>query len=178
MQTGPAPKQSLDTWLVWTGILEFVSAILFVLVWWTANLAIPGGSELFSILGIVALTVVLLQGGAYWLLVRARFFQKTPARVRLRLLRAQYGLSIALLLAFPGLLLWRIVFRLPVDLPDTLLGAGFYLFGLGEFLHYFVFKINMRPYELKNALRGGQLVPARILRELRRARYEVKTLLE
>ena len=57
----------------------------------------------------------------------------------------------------------------------VLLGAGFYLFGLGEFLHYFVFKINMRSYERNIAVRSGQLIPARILRELRRAQSEIQS---
>lgn len=175
MQTGPAPKQSLDQWLLWTGILEIINIAVFSFLWGTVNWLLPGERDTFSVLGLVTLNLVLLEGGIYWLLARARFFQKTPARARLRLLQALYPVNILLLLLFPGLLLFRAVLGLPVEVPDVLLGAGFYLFGLGEFLHYFVFKINMRSYERKMAARSGQLIPARVLRELRRAQSETQS---
>ncbi len=175
MQTGPAPKQSLDQWLVWTGIIEIANIPIFSFLCWQVNRLIPGERDTLSILGLVTLNLILLEGGIYWLLAHARFFQKTPARARLHLLQAVYLVNILLLLLFPALVLWQTILGPQAELPDVLLGAGFYLFGFGEFLHYFVFKINMRPYERQNAVRRGQMVPARILRELRRAENEVQT---
>lgn len=172
MQTGPAPKQSLDNWLIWTGVIEIINIPIFSFLWWSLNLMLPGDEDVLSLAGLATLGVILLEGGLYWLLVRARFFQRTPARFRLFLLQGVYLANILLLLVFPAILILRLLAGQPVEVGDFLLGAGYYLFGFGEFLHYFIFKINMRPYELRLALQKRQFVPARLMRELRRARNE------
>lgn len=170
MQTGPAPKQSLDQWLLWTGVLEIVNIPIFSFLWWTLNRIIPGDEDLLSLLGLLTTALILLEGGIYWLMVRARWFQRTPAVQRFRVLRTVYGFNIILLLIFLIAALIRALQPEPVDRADLLLGAGFYLFGLGEFVHYFVIKINMRPYEWSFALKNRQVIPARIRRELQRAK--------
>ena len=48
-------------------------------------------------------------------------------------------------------------------------GLSLFLFACGEFVHYFLFKINMRPREWRAARARGRPVPARFRRELRRA---------
>ncbi len=168
MQTGPAPKQSMDNWLLWTGSLEIFNVLVFTFLWWTLNTIIPSTQDLLSLLGLLTLNLVLLEGGLYWLLARARFFKKTPARVRLPLLQGVYAANVLALLVFPVAALLRA--GPTFDWGDFWLGAGFYLFGFGEFLHYFIFKINMRPNERERT--GSIFVPARLLRELRRARAE------
>jgi hypothetical protein len=169
MQTGPAPRQSLDAWLRWTGIVEIANVGVFSFLWWILNGLLPGTQDILSILGLLTLDLILLEGGIYWLLVRARYFQKTSAPARYRMLRAVYVMNVLALLVFPAGLL-RALQPGGVEFVDLLFGAGFYLFGLGEFLHYFAFKINMRPYEWRDALQNRRFVPARLLRELRRAR--------
>lgn len=169
MQTGPAPKQAMDQWLLWTGVLEIANIAIFGFLWSILTRRITGEARIFSILGFITLSAILLEGGAYWLLVRARFFQRAPEKLRLRLLQGLYGFNILFLLAFPVMLIVRAAAGLPIEGADLLLGGAYYLFALGEFVHYFVFKINMRPYQWKRALQTGRFVPARLLRELHRA---------
>lgn len=170
MQTGPAPKQSMDQWLLWTGLLEIANIAIFGFLWSILSRRIPGEARIFSVLGLITLSVILLEGGLYWLMVRARFFQRAPVKSRLRLLQGVYGFNILLMLGFPALLIVRVAAGLPMDWTDLLLGGAYYIFALGEFVHYFVFKINMRPYEWQQALQTGRFVPARLLREMQRAR--------
>ncbi len=174
MQTGPAPKQSMDNWLLITGIVEIANIAVFGFLCWTLSNLFGTTEKTFTIIGFLTLAVMLLEGGMYWLLVRGRFFRKSPAKLRLRLLQGVYGINILLMLVFPVLLLIRAASGYPIQLADVLLGGGFYLFGVGEFLHYFVFKINMRPYEWRNAMQTGKFVPARVRRELHRARRELQ----
>jgi len=91
-------------------------------------------------------------------------------RPRLRLLQAVYALTGLSLLVYPALLAIRLLSGLPVERGDALLGAGLWLFGVGEFVHYFIVKINMRPDER----RRGRPVPARLRRELERAIRQVR----
>jgi hypothetical protein len=170
MQTGPAPKQSLDQWLLWTGIIEIANIAIFSFLGWDINRLLPGNEDILSILGLLTLNILLLEGGIYWLFVRARFFQKTSTVFRFHLLQAVYTFNILLLLVFPGGLWFCIARQSVIELSDLLLGTGFFIFGFGEFLHYFIFKINMRPSEWKYAVQNRQFVPARLLRELRRAK--------
>lgn len=170
MQTGPAPGQSVERWLLWTGLIEIANIGVFSLLWVSLNRIIPGESDLLSLVGLVTTHLVLLEGGVYWLLKRARFFERTAAPVRLRLLQAAYALTGLALLVYPALLLGRLLAGLPVEWGDALLGAGFWLFAAGEFVHYFVVKINMRPDER----RRGRPVPARLRRELARAARQAR----
>lgn len=174
MQTGPAPKQSMRSWLLWTGVLELVNVVILFFVWLTFNRVLPGTQDLLSILGLLVTLIILIEGGVYWLLARGRFFQRTPAASRLRLLRVLYGFNLLLLVGYPAALVIKLLTGSPVEWADALLGGAFYLFGFGEFLHYFAFKINMRPYEFKQVMRTGKTIPARMLRELRRAEQEAR----
>lgn len=175
MQTGPAPGQSLERWLLWTGVIELANIGVFSFLWWTANRAIPGTSDVLSLTGLMTCNLVLLEGGVYWLLKRGGFFIRTPARLRLRLLQAAYVLTALALLVFPALLIARLVAGVPVEWGDAALGAAFWLFGVGEFVHYFVFKINMRRYERRMSARHKRRIPARLRRELQRAAAQAQS---
>lgn len=171
MQTGPAANQSMDSWLIWTSCLELLNAGLFSLLMWYLTYLKPGIVGHFSVVGLVTLNALLVQGGLYWSLKRSRFFETFPASHILRLLRGLYVLDVLLLLVFPASLLAVIATGAPaLAFYDVLIGLGCYLFAAGEFLHYFVFKINARPRELKRLLREGRPAPARLLKELRQAR--------
>jgi hypothetical protein len=175
--TGPKPKQSMKNWLIWTGIGELTNVGVFYFVWLRLNHMLPGATDILSILGLSTLEFILLIGGLYWLLVRIKFFQKIPGPTRLYLLMGLYGFSIFIMVIFPiGVIICSLMserlnlpFFTAMEMPDFMLGLFFYLFGAGEFLHYFVFKINMRRYERENSHRTHRFVPARLLRELRRA---------
>lgn len=175
MQTGPAPGQTLERWLLWTGVIEIANTGIFSLLWWVLNRAIPGSNDVLSLAGLMMCNLVLLVGGGYWLLKRGGFFVRTPAPLRLRLLRAAYVLTGLALLVFPALVIARLVAGVPVEWGDALLGAAFWLFGAGEFVHYFVFKINMRRYERRASAQHRRRVPARLRRELHRAAAQARS---
>lgn len=174
MQTGPAPNQSMRNWLARTGLLEWFNVGLFSFLLWRS--AREPGSPIgpFAVLGLVTLNLVLIEGGLYWLLKRRHGGTPRPAIRRLRLLRAVYAGNALLLLLFPAALLATIASGDAPTGADVLIGCGLYLFGLGEFAHYFLFKINMRPAEWRRAWRARHPVPARILREYRRARADTR----
>jgi hypothetical protein len=173
MQTGPAAGQSMQRWLVWTGCLELFNAGLFSFLMWYFARDNPGVVGYFSVVGLVTLNAILVEGGVYWLLKRARFFDNVPARRVLALLRGLYVFDVFLLLAFPASVLVALLTGSPPPRTyDLLIGLVCYLFGVGEFLHYFAFKINMRPRELKRLLKERKPAPARLLRELRQARLK------
>jgi hypothetical protein len=175
--TGPKPKQSMQNWLIWTGIGELTNVGVFFFVWYSFNHVLPGATDILSILGLITLEFILLIGGLYWLLVRIRFFQTAPILTRLCLLKGLYGIAIFLMLIFPiGVIICSLIdeniklpFSTAMERSDFMLGLFFYVFGVGEFLHYFIFKINMRRYERENSRRTHRFIPARLLRELRRA---------
>ena len=57
---------------------------------------------------------------------------------------------------------------------DLLLGGVLYLFAVGEFVQYFLYKINPRPREGRAMWQRGRMPPARLRRELRRAAVAVR----
>ncbi len=172
MQTGPARDQSMRGWLVWTGVLEWANVVGFGVVFWRFGEGSSGVGR-FAVLGLATLEVVLFEGGAYWLVKRRAGGLRGSAARRLRLFRALYAGNVFLLLVFPVALLAAVVSGRGPGGTDALLGAALYLLGLGEFVHYFVWKINMRPAEFRRAWRARRPVPARLWREYRRARRAV-----
>ena len=67
MQTGPAPRQPMRTWLAWTGSIEIVNIAIFANVLWQLGQAMPGLIGPLSAIGFGTLSVLLLEGGSYWL---------------------------------------------------------------------------------------------------------------
>jgi hypothetical protein len=159
----------MSSWLVWTGLLEWCNIFLFGgLLWLLArrNGGLVGPATLVSYL---TAALILLQGGGYWLAKRWCFGPTPPGLTTLRLL---YGANLLLLLVFPATLLVLFASRQHPATGDLLLGSAIYLFAVGEFLHYFIWKINMRGRELRRALRTGHLPPARFRREYARAKAQ------
>jgi glycosyltransferase involved in cell wall biosynthesis len=171
MQTGPAPRQPMRSWLIWTGLLEWFNVALFagILWWWSRHTGRTVGP--FVMLGFLTLAAILIQGGGYWL-VKWWWGNRLAARMRLALLRGLYRGDLALLLIFPLALFGAFAIGRSPSLGDAIFGVGLYLFGFGEFIHYFVWKINMRPREWRRFLCTGQPIPARFRREYERARHE------
>jgi len=127
----------------------------------------------FVVLGYLTLALFLIEGGGYWLVKRRRG-AALGARELLWLLRALYSANLALLLVFPLVLLGAFIIGRSLRLGDAIFGLGLYFFGLGEFIHYFVWKINMRPGEWRRFIRAGQPIPTRFQREYTRARREAR----
>ncbi len=124
--------------------MEIGNVALFTSLMWYLAYSNPGLVSYFSVAGLATLNALLLRG--------------------------LYVLKVLLLLTLPASILAAVVTGAPaLALYDVLIGLGCYLFGVGEFLHYFVFKINARPRELKRLLRERRPMPARLLRELRQA---------
>src|SRR5688500_8809971 len=57
---------------------------------------------------------------------------------------------------------------------DVPLGGVLSLFAVGEFVQYFLYKINARPREWRAMWQRGRMPPARLRRELRRAAVAVR----
>lgn len=167
--TGPATGQPMRRWLAITGVLEILNGVVVLPAFtWLMGEEFPGLVGPFVWLGVVTLGLILIEGGMYWLLKRD-WFERTPASVRLRGLREAYVASIALLCVFPALLVAVLLVGAAPRADDLALGTFWYLFGVGEFVHYFMVKITMRGRELRRLLRTGRPIPARFRREVRRA---------
>ncbi len=123
------------------------------------------------------LCVILLQGSLYWLMKRPHGIKLFTAPRRLRFIEGLYAINIILLLVFPVFSLTALTINYPpIRLSDWVIGFCCYLFASGEFLHYFVFKINMSRSEQKRVLSNRQPATARLLRELRRTKQETSRL--
>jgi hypothetical protein len=151
----------MAAWLLETAVLELVGAALIswlVLVqwrdWWSGPV-VP--------VAVATVDVVLVVGAGYWFstwdAVRRRGPSRLSPAVRLRALQALYAVTAAALLAFPVVALAG-----GTDVPSLVLGGAVWAFAVAEFVHYFVWKINMRRRE------RGRLRPARLRRSLQRAR--------
>ncbi|MEU8200073.1 hypothetical protein [Streptosporangium sp. NPDC049046] len=170
----------MTRWLLETGLLELVSLGLFLWMYlYPGQRLWAGDGWPYAPAGMLTLGVVLVEGGVYWLvkfwLLSGRRTRRGSPEIRLRGLQALYVFNVVLLLVFPVVLSVGIVVRgVGKDLPGLLLGVGLYVFAVGEFVHYFLWKINMRSAERASARRGSRRIPARFLRELRRARADVQ----
>jgi len=65
MQTGPAPGQSIERWLLLTGLLEIANVGIFAMLWLTLNRIIPGASDVLSLAGLFTTGLLLFVGGLY-----------------------------------------------------------------------------------------------------------------
>jgi hypothetical protein len=165
MQTGPAPGQEMRSWLVWTGVGELLNVPLFTVIAWFFLRERPGPWTLTAI-GLATLNLILLEGGLYWIAKWWRGGRQWP----IGFLYTLYALTGLALLVFPFMLLGGFGWGLATPRPtDLILGAALYAFALGEFIHYFLVKINMRPREWRAGWQQRQPQPARFRRELRRA---------
>lgn len=170
MQTGPGPDQPMRTWLAWTGGIEIINIAIFGIVLWRLERAMPGLVGPLSLIGFGTLSVLLLEGGLYWLVKRARPLPHVSSAWQLRLLQFLYVANGIVMLIFPLALLSTLVRGVPpLAIGDALIGSGWYLFGLGEFIHYFFWKINMRGSERQRQRTSARRIPARFRRELVRA---------
>jgi hypothetical protein len=162
----------MNSWLVSTGLVEIANIVIFALL---AKILVAERSEpsYLTWVGVATLGVLLFEGGLYWIVKRWRFGHGLAARIRLRLLRALYAANALVLLVFPLVTAIGLLGPMIVSLPDLLLGFAYYLFACGEFVHYFLVKINMRPAEWRHARDKGRCVQARFRRELARASAEV-----
>ena len=176
-QTGPRHGQSMSRWALETGLVELFCVALFS--WLFASVARPlwsGDTWPYALLGLLTLDVVLVQGGCYWLAAYRRLHTPRSRRrlspaLSLRGLQAMYAANVALLMVFPLLLAVGVATRwVETDLPGLIFGVALYLFAVGEFVHYFLWKINMRADERAAGRRRSRRVPARFRRELRQAR--------
>ncbi|MGS2640149.1 hypothetical protein [Streptosporangium sp. G12] len=172
----------MTRWLLETGLLELFNVGLFSWLYlhpvrWLWD----GDNRPYALVGLLTLNVVLVEGGCYWLakfwLLSRRRTSRGDPRARLCGLQALYAFNVALLLVFPVVVVVGIATRgIGTSPTGLLLGAGLYGFAVGEFVHYFLWKINMRSGERARARRGSRRIPARFLRELRRARAAVSAL--
>ncbi len=64
MQTGPAPRQSMRSWLIWTGLLEWFNVALAGWFLWYLSGRYEGLVGPFVVLGYLTLALFLIEGAA------------------------------------------------------------------------------------------------------------------
>ncbi len=172
MQTGPARNQTMAQWLVWTGALELINIVLLGVVFARMTVEVPMIGGTLATVGYATLAIILLEGGLYWWFKRWDWADRWTPQQRLALLVALYRVNYVVLLVFPALLLvsWT-TNVVPFTPGAAIFGTLWYLFGLGEFIHYFVWKINMRSTERRRQRATRRRIPARFRRELDRLRH-------
>jgi len=129
MQTGPRRNQSMNSWLVITGVIELVCVFLFSFLVWRLNNYFGNGIGFLSLIGIITLNVILVQGGFYWLLKKYKTISLAPSQ-QLRFIQGLYIFNVLLLSVFPiAFLLWLFSPKFSTTSADMLIGLCCYLFG-------------------------------------------------
>jgi hypothetical protein len=177
MQTGPALHQSMDRWLLWTGGAEILNVGIFLFLFRQLGHAFPPLTGPMAMIGFATLSIILVEGGLYWWGKRLRLSHHLSTHLQRSLLKAMYVTNGILLLVFPAVLVGSLVTdTVSFHVGDIIFGLVWYLFGVGEFIHYFIWKINMRSAERTQQRKTGRRIPARFRRELLRLqRSRVKT---
>ena len=120
------------------GLGELVAAVVFTVValrWLSLGADRATSAALWSAL--VPLLVILVQAGAYWLVARNWVLRGEMPRGLARLYRAFRVIDVVLLAAgLVGVLIWR-----PADPLGTAVIMIIWLFGVVEFINYFVMRL-------------------------------------
>jgi hypothetical protein len=120
------------------GVGELVAAAVFTLVafrWLGLGADRAMSAAVWSAL--TPLLVILIQAGAYWLLARAWVLRGEMPSGLARLYRAFLVVDLVLLVAgLVGVLVWR-----PADVLGAALILLIWLFGVIEFVNYFVMRL-------------------------------------
>jgi len=133
------------------GLGELAAVAVFLYA--SMSVLLPGirlhGGERALWLALIPLVVILTQAGAYWLLARGW----VPGGRMPRLLAAAYRTfrvfdAILLLASLAGVLLWR-----PAHTGWALLVSGIWLFGVVEYVNYFVWRLSYPPREWLHSVR-------------------------
>ncbi|SIT16118.1 hypothetical protein SAMN05421790_11638 [Kroppenstedtia eburnea] len=117
-----------------------------------------------TFMGLGWLTVILIQGSAYWLY---KYLRIRNGRYYLtnRFFRALALSNFVFMISFPVITLFIVIFsNFQFSWSDFVLGWFLYLFSIGEYIHYFKKKVVMPPHE-RIRRKNNIPVPARIQRE-------------
>lgn len=167
-------KQALRRKLrsIWVG--ELAAVAVFVFAYWTLQ-AVWGQQVLgnYSLLALVILCLILLQGSVYWWL-KLRQLEQSPHLPNAGIISFIYPFDLLLLIAYPAALVVALLNHMTESaLPDALIGGGMYLFALIAFVHYFLVKL-VRSDTDRSALSRRRQVTARFMRELQRSEIRKK----
>lgn len=125
----------------------------------------------FSLIGLGTLGVLLLQGSLYWLFKGLNSKCVKLPTMSLSFLKGLYAFDTALLLVFPVITLGAVFTQIhAIRFLDFVIGLASYLFAVGEFINYFIFKVNMSRSEQRRMLESKRAVRARLFKEHRRAK--------
>jgi hypothetical protein len=162
-------KQALRRKLKSLWIGELAAVVVFIFAYW--RLRTLWGTQVlgdYSLLALVILCIILLQGSAYWWLKLRRL--DTPSlSLAPAIIQSVYAVDLLLLLTYPAAILIAMINgTIESALPDAVIGGAIYLFALAEFVHYFVVKL-VRSDADRSALSRRRQVNARLMRELQRS---------
>lgn len=170
--TSPA-RQHLRRSLLNLAVGELAAVAVFLFLYTRAQ-AEWGAERVgnFTLLALVILCLILVQGSAYWLLKRA-IISGRHLRIPPAVWSALFLLNAALLLAYPVAFIITILGENSINSTDVLIGSGMYLFAIAEFVHYFIVKlVRSRDDQAARRADGRRVrrqVNARLMRELTRA---------
>ncbi|WP_338888680.1 hypothetical protein [Rhodococcus sovatensis] len=147
------------------GLGELAAAVVFVVVAFTVAIPRLVGADDQAALwsALVPLSVVLVQGGAYWLSARAWVARASMPTSLATLYRAFRIVDVGLL----GAGLVGIVLFLPDSRGATLFVVFIWLFGVIEYVNYFVFRLSYPLRQLPSRL--TQWRTPRLVQDLRSA---------
>jgi hypothetical protein len=121
----------------------------------------------FSLLALIILAVILLEGSAYWWL-KLRHLDNATQSLDSRFVQATYIVNLVLLVLYPAAILIATLNETIDDmLTDVGIGSIIYLLALIVFVHYFLVKL-VRSDADRSALTRRRQVNARFMRELQR----------
>jgi hypothetical protein len=150
---------------LWLG--ELVVALLLIISY--GLLRLIGNRQLgdYSLLALVILSVVILQGSIYWQL-KLRQLDKASPSFDPRIVQYTYAFDLPLLLIFPMAIFVALLNgTIESSLSDVVIGGGIYLIALIAFIHHFLVKL-VRSDSDRSALTRRRQVTARWMRELQR----------
>ena len=153
------------------GLGELVAATVFATATTAAVAPRPSSSTVAAAVwsALIPLLLVLVQAGAYWLLARGWVGVSQMPSGLARLYRAFNVIDPVLLAAgLVGVLMWW-----PDNLPVAILVLGIWIFGVIEYLNYFVIRLSYPAGEWMTKIRHRRT--PRLARDLRQATLRLTT---
>lgn len=126
----------------------------------------------YSLLTLIILCALLLQGSVYWWL-KLRQIEKVSRLDDPRIISYLYALNLLLLLIYPAVLVISLLNDTIENSPDVLIGGVLFILALITFVHYSLVKL-VRSDTDRIALTRRRQVTARFMRELQRSELRKK----
>ncbi|PZW18230.1 hypothetical protein EI42_06268 [Thermosporothrix hazakensis] len=152
-------------------LFVLVSLLLYVILRTTIG---PQRFGLYTLIGLLSLDCILLEAALYWFLKYRGLFERLSLTTRLLLFRVLYPFNWLLMAIGPAIVLIEAAQGRFVYSPDFILGLLLFVFGLGEFINYCYFKINMSREEKERMAEQRRRPAGRLMREKQRVEQRLR----